>query len=179
MINNNCLFIIVESDKKSKTDSIYINVIIEKFFKKYTSLVKIEYIYASGKGNLISSKIINRIKTKSREFNKCELLFVYDTDEYSTNQNDIKINNSITEYARKNNYNVAWFCKDIENVLLNKSIDNNKKLEEAKNFIRNKDHINININKLQASKIKQGSSNIVNILNIIFEELIITTIIEH
>ena len=46
-------------------------------------------------------------------------------------------------------------------------------------IIRNKDHINININKLQASKIKQGSSNIVDILNIIFEELIINTIIEH
>jgi hypothetical protein len=69
------------------------------------------------------------------------------------------------KFCNDNKYELIWFCKDIERVYLRKKVVKDEKKKEAGKFKANKTIRNIDAKNLVASKYKDGTSNILNILD--------------
>ena len=88
-----------------------------------------------------------------------------DSDDYDINMEAIKFLNEAFKFCNDNKYELIWFCKDIERVYLRKKVVKDEKKKEAGKFKANKTIRNIDAKNLVASKYKDGTSNILNILD--------------
>ena len=86
-------------------------------------------------------------------------------DDYDINMEAIKFLNEAFKFCNDNKYELIWFCKDIERVYLRKKVVKDEKKKEAGKFKANKTIRNIDAKNLVASKYKDGTSNILNILD--------------
>ena len=69
------------------------------------------------------------------------------------------------KFCNDNKYELIWFCKDIERVYLRKKVVKDENKKEAGKFKANKTIRNIDAKNLVASNYKDGTSNILNILD--------------
>ena len=88
-----------------------------------------------------------------------------DSDDYDINMEAIKFLNEAFKFCNDNKYELIWFCKDIERVYLRKKVVKDEMKKEAGKFKANKTIRNIDAKNLVASKYKDGTSNILNILD--------------
>ena len=49
------------------------------------------------------------------------------------------MNTDIENFCRQNGYKFVWFCRDIEEVFLHKTVDDSKKKEEVAKFKKGND----------------------------------------
>ena len=127
------LIICVETSKTAATDVFYIEKTIKTFYRIDNS-IKLSYIYCEGKSKYNSKSVISEIKDKKSKIKDSIVIYVYDTDSIDSNTDDIKLTSLIEAYCNDNNYSYIWFYRDIEEVFLHQSIDNTKKVSEAKKF---------------------------------------------
>lgn len=162
------LILVVETNIEQGSDRLYIEDYIKHFFD--ISGVKLKFIPMSGKGNYKTTKVINKINQKIKEYTKTnpnnpkfKVIYFIDWDNPRFNNSQFNLNNQIVEYINKMNYELVYFNKNIENVFLQKDVESNKKLKEATRFVSKK-----LISEFDNSKCKIAQVVILNSSNIDF-----------
>lgn len=162
------LIFVVETNKKCKSDWIYIKDTIEHFFKYDRTQVKFTPVYMNGKGNYRNkdkeiSTVISQYKVAA-EKNQSRVIFCFDCDDYDSKQEDAVFIRDAKKYCDAQVYDFIWFCKDIERVYLGKKVDDNQKQKESAIF-KAKELVNVvDERKLCAKTYRINTSNIINVL---------------
>ena len=165
---NKLILIVVETTNKAQTDPAYISKAIREIYKQ-DSLITERYGYLSAKTNYKSRSIINEIKSKTSGFEEYHIVYCLDTDDIFTDPMQLNQNNEIMEYCRKNNYDVIWFCRDIEEVFLHKKINDTEKLKESKKFSSKKGISSATLQSLSSEGKYKQTSNFTKIFDKYFE----------
>ena len=163
------IVIVVEADERSRSDYIYIRSVLEKWFNLHKlSDVKISAVFMGGKGNYNKNKIVNAINTYIKGFSalgKTHVVYCFDTDKYDSDPYDRKLLDDEYKYCRENGYDFVWFCHDIEEVFLGKSVAKSEKTDKARRYSANNGIDNINKENLKAKTMTKGKSNLLCVLS--------------
>ena len=165
------LIFVVETNKRCNSDWIYIKETIEHFYSYDRTQIKLSVVYMDGKGNYSSSKKEKEIKSlisqysKASKVNKSKVIYCFDCDDYINNQDDAKFLEKAKQYCDSCGAEFVWFCKDIEEVYLGKSINDSQKKKESANFKAKKQINSVDSKKLSEDTYKIGTSNIMKVLD--------------
>lgn len=89
------------------------------------------------------------IKYRKNENNgDTSVINILDKDDFDTNPADSKFVKEVPSFCGQNQYELVWFVRGIEHVLLDQSVENNKKITFVANFKRIKEIINVSRSKL-------------------------------
>lgn len=160
------LLFCIEADRKSPTDWVYIQSVIDSFFSVPTS-VSIKKIEMGGKGNYQRQKITRQIKERTKAYKRNgETIVIYciDTDDLNTNPDRAREFREIKEYCQKTGAELVWFCRDIEEVFWGERISNSDKREYATRFRTQNRIAEIEEAKLRANRCANKTSCIVFVL---------------
>jgi len=162
------LIIVVETNKECDSDWMYIYSALKRFYLIGQD-IKLNQIYLGGKTNYQSNKIKKKIdsliRAKKESYNK--VIYCMDVD--NNNKEDITRNTSINVYCEKNNYDVVWFNKNIEEVFLDMKINDKDKSKKAKDFVTKNRIYGIKVNKFNDKKINRYRSNLLCVFDIYLE----------
>ena len=163
------IVIVVEADERSRSDYIYIRSVLEKWFNLHMlSNVKYSAVFMGGKGNYNKKKIVNEINTHVKRFNalgETHVVYCFDTDKYDSDPYDRKLLSDEEKYCKDNDYDFVWFCHDIEEVFLGKSVAKSEKTDKARRYSANNGIDNIDKENLKAKTMTKGKSNLLCVLN--------------
>lgn len=160
------LLFCIEADNKSQTDWVYIQSVIDAFFKVSTS-VSIKKIGMGGKGNFRRPKVIRQIREKTNAYKRNgETIVIYciDTDDLFTNPDREREFHEIEEYCWETGAELIWFCRDIEEVFWGERISSSDKVAYAARFRRQNMITEVEEEKLCAGSCAKKSSCIVVVL---------------
>ena len=112
------LIFVVEANKKSKTDWIYIKETIDRFYKYDEAHLKLSAVYMEGKNKYLSkvkevNLLISQYSSTSAN-NVTKVIYCFDCDDYDSNPVDKEFLEKTQEFCKANSYEYVWFCKDIE-----------------------------------------------------------------
>lgn len=163
------LIFVVETNKRCKSDWIYIKDTIDRFYQYDQANVKFSPVYMDGKGKYrkkkreISSLTSQYASTSNK--NQSKVLYCFDCDDYDIKQEDSEFLKSAQQYCKDQGYDFIWFCRDIECVYLGRKIDDGKKQKEAAIFKKKKMINNIDETTLLSVSYRENTSNIMNMLD--------------
>lgn len=161
------LIFVVETNKKCKSDWIYIKDTIERFFQYDQVQVKFSPVYMDGKGKYknkekeISSLISQYACSKE---NKSKVIFCFDCDDYDSNIDDANFLLNAKKYCEEKQYDFVWFCKDVERVYLGKKVDDSQKKKEASTFKAKKLINEVDERRLAVKEYRTNTSNILDVI---------------
>ena len=163
------LIFVVEANKKSKTDRIYIKETIDRFYKYNVAHLKLSTVYMDGKNKYLSkvkevNLLISQYSVASAN-NVTKVIYCFDCDDYDSNPVDKEFLEKTQEFCKANNYEYVWFCKDIERVYLGKKIEDGHKNSEATRFKANKLINGVSDSRLNGKSISRNMSNILRVLD--------------
>ena len=137
------LIVVVEADKNSKSDYIYIWKYINACYLLDSS-IKISPVYMGGKGNYKSNNVNKKIEDLTRKYKgqhgadaKQIVMLCTDTDDLTDGPNaheNITFMKDVEALCNKKGYNLIWFCRDIEEVFIGRRITKKEKAKTALNF---------------------------------------------
>ncbi len=161
------LIFLVEADKKTKSDWIYIKEVIDRFYR-IDSRIKLSTIYMEGKGNYSSKEsqiraLITQYKATDRN-NVSHVICCFDCDEYDTNPEEADFLKKARAYCQDKKYVFVWFCKDIERVMVGKKVEKSQKGEMAATFKKKRLINNVDEEKLNQATYATNTSNIMLVL---------------
>ena len=163
------LIFVVEANKKSKTDWIYIKETIDRFYKYDEAHLKLSAVYMEGKNKyLVKEKEVNLLISQyssTSTNNVTKVIYCFDCDDYDSNPVDKEFLEKTQEFCKANNYEYVWFCKDIERVYLGKKIEDGHKNSEAIRFKANKLINGVSDSRLNGKSISRNMSNILRVLD--------------
>lgn len=163
------LIFVVEANKKSKTDRIYIKETIDRFYKYNVAHLKLSTVYMDGKNKYLSKE--KEVKSLISEYNGAssnnvtKVIYCFDCDDYDSNPVDKEFLEKTQEFCKANNYEYVWFCKDIERVYLGKKVEDGHKNSEATKFKAKKLIDGVSESRLKGKKISRNMSNILSVLD--------------
>ena len=163
------LIFVVEANKKSKTDRIYIKETIDRFYKYNVAHLKLSTVYMDGKNKYLSKE--KEVKSLISEYNGAssnnvtKVIYCFDCDVYDSNPVDKEFLEKTQEFCKANNYEYVWFCKDIERVYLGKKVEDGHKNSEATKFKAKKLIDGVSESRLKGKKISRNMSNILSVLD--------------
>lgn len=163
--------ICVESNKKARTDAIYVDKAL-KYFYNIGSDVKILYVYLNGKGNYNRQTVLNEIirnKKQSSADNQV-VVYVIDTDNLQ-DSNVVKENGKITKFCNNKNFDLVWMCENVEEVFLNKTVADKQKVSSEKCFAVKTGLDKANELSLSAVQIRNKKSNLLLIFDQYLERI--------
>lgn len=165
------LIFVVETNKKCKSDWIYIKDTIDRFFQYNQAQVKLTPVYMDGKGNyknkekeiscLISQYVAG---AKIKQSNQSEVIFCFDCDDYDSEPEAATFLANAKSYCDEKGYYFIWFCKDVERVYLGKKIDDSQKKKEAATFKTKKLIDAVEEGKLTVNIYRTNTSNILSVI---------------
>lgn len=163
------LVFVVEANKKSKTDWIYIKETIDRFYKYDEAHLKLSTVYMDGKNKYLSKEkevnsLISQYSVASAN-NVTKVIYCFDCDDYDNNQVDKEFIEKAQEFCKANNYEYVWFCKDIESVYLGEKVEDGHKIREATKFKAKKLIDGVSESRLKGKKISRNMSNILSVLD--------------
>lgn len=164
------LILVVECDERSKSDLIYIKETIEHFYQ-IGAQVKLSPVYMKGKGNYRNSKTANDIKKYISQYqatnrsNISKVIYCFDCDDYDIKPSDANFLDTAFQYCKERDYELIWFCKDVERVYIGRKVDDKQKKSEAGKFKTKKLILNVDKCNLIACHYKRNSSNILKVLD--------------
>lgn len=163
------LIFVVETNKKCKSDWIYIKDTIDHFYKYDQAQVKFSPVYMNGKGNYQKkekeiSKLISQYSSTSKT-NHSKVIYCIDCDDYDNKQEDSEFLKSVQRYCKSREADLIWFCKDVEQVYIGKKVDDSQKKNEASNFKAKKLITDVDMHRLSVTGYRANTSNIMNILD--------------
>lgn len=163
------LIFVVETNKKCKSDWIYIKDTIDRFFQYDQSQVKFSPVYMDGKG---------RYKNKEKEIsgliaqyaagnktNESKVIFCFDCDDYDSKPEDAEFLVNAKQYCASKGFDFIWFCKDIERVYIGKKVDDGQKKNESVTFKAKKLIDAVDEARLSADNYRNNTSNIMNVID--------------
>lgn len=161
----------VETNKQANIDVGYIDAVIKQLYK-LGSEVKLQYKYFSGKGAYNSPKLLKEIKKDIAALNgrsSAEVIYCIDTDKYDSDAEVQKLNTDIENFCRQNRYKFMWFCRDVEEVFLHKTVEDSKKKAEVARFKKENDLGKATAITLSARFMARQKSNILLVLDQVLE----------
>lgn len=163
------LIFVVETNKKNKSDWMYINATLKHFYQTNDPHLKITPIYMNGKTKY--EKKLNEINNAIKQYaaggknRHSKVIYCFDCDNYDTDSVDQQFLNKAQYYCNNNGYEFVWFCKDIEHVYLGHQIPANMKKTEAEKFLRTGLISKLDSSVLSFDKYQKKTSNIMTIIN--------------
>ncbi|MBQ7890377.1 MAG: hypothetical protein IJ356_11510 [Erysipelotrichaceae bacterium] len=162
------LIFVVETNKKCKSDWIYIKDTIDCFYQ-YDQQVKLSVVYMDGKKKYKKKQkeilsLISQYCSRNKD-NQSKVLFCFDCDDYDSNPEDNRFIEEVKEYCAANGYDFIWFCKDIECVYLGEKVDKKLKKKASESFKSNKMIQNVQVRNLSVDSFQDNTSNILNVLD--------------
>ena len=97
--------------------------------------------------------------------NQSVVIYCFDCDDYDSNQRDSEFLDEVKEYCEDNGYRFVWFCKDIEQVYLNKKVADKEKKSVSFSFKEKKLIESVDCSKLLVDAYRSNTSNIMRILD--------------
>lgn len=160
------MIICLETNKRADTDGIYITEVIEHWYQK-NNKIKLSRVYMNTKSRYHSKDVRREIdkKTKDFIFGETRVIYCIDTDLYEKNADHAKELDDIVEYCKENDYDLVWFCHDVEEVFLGTKISDSQKVQEAGVFRKKRKIEEIPADDLSCSVKRARASNILNILD--------------
>lgn len=163
------LIFVVETNKKCKSDWIYIKDTIERFYKYNQAHIKFTPVYMDGRGKYQKkeSEILKNISqyASTAKGNCSRVIYCFDCDDYDIKQDDSDFLKNAKQYCSTKGYDFVWFCKDVERVYIGKKVDDSEKKRESATFKEKKLIANVEMKKLCETNYKANTSNIINILD--------------
>ncbi len=165
------LIFVVECDKNSESDWIYIKETIGYFYETIGPQIKLNHVYMEGRGNYKNNKTINDIKKKISQYratnrsNISKVIYCFDCDDYDIKPSDAKFLENAFQYCQERDYEFIWFCKDVERVYIGRKVDDRQKTNEAARFKKKSLILHVNKCNLVASQYQRNSSNILKVLD--------------
>lgn len=173
------LIICVETNKDCKSDKIYIWNTIHQFYKISQTEVKLNCVYMDCKGNYSSNKVYKRIKDYEKLYKagnpngESVVIMCFDCDDYDTDNETAKFLKDAREFCRNKGYHFVWFCKDIEQVYLGKSVPKKQKKESAERFAKSNGIAGVDISILKLdNRYQKGKSNLCTILDELLAQML-------
>ncbi len=165
------LIFCVETNKKCKSDYIYIKNTIDRFYSLDQAWIKLSFIYMDGKGNYDTLKNWKNIDRKIHDYsassksNHSKVIFCFDCDDYDTKSEDKKFLDNAKRYCEENGYDFVWFCKEIESVYLERRVSDGEKKKQAELFQRKCLIKDVNEQNLRAELYRDKHSNLCIVLD--------------
>ena len=160
------LIIVVETNKKNKSDWMYIKYTIDHFYDYDTAEIKLSTVYMDSKTKYKDKETeIQKLISRYGPNNKSEVIYCFDCDKYDTDVTERNFLDEAEQYCKDKGYQFVWFCKDIEQVYWGKKVEKNKKRDEAIKFLQKKEIKRISSAKLSVNKYRNNTSNILLILD--------------
>ncbi len=160
------LILCMETTKKADTDGIYITEVIRHMYQ-LNNQIKISRIYMGSKNKYNARNVLLEIKDKTDSYISGETKVIYciDTDNYEKDPKHAAELTQITQFCEHHDYDLIWFCHDVEDVFLGEKISDSHKVSEAGAFRRNERIKKIPHDKLSCCDKNVHTSNILNILD--------------
>lgn len=164
------IIIVLETKNKDGSDYVYFKSILSRFYKERGTGISIKPVFMNGKGNYdnVESKIRELIKQYDGVH---KVIYFFDIDNTNLNYDQEELNNNINEYCKSRNYEVVWYNKTIEDVLIGKVITKEKTKIANKFFSSNRIN-SINEELLNVSKFELITSKKSNVKYILDKYLI-------
>ena len=163
------LIFAVETNKKCKSDWIYIKDTIDHFYQYNQAQVKFSPVYMDGKGKYKNkekeiSSLISQY-TAGNKTNQSKVIFCFDCDDYDSKPEDADFLENAKCYCKKKGYEFIWFCKDVERVYLGKKVNDIQKKKESEIFKAKNLICAVDESKLVLSNYRANTSNIMNVID--------------
>ena len=163
------LIFVVETNKKCKSDWIYIKDTIDHFFQYDQAQVKFSPVYMDGKGRYKNkekeiSSLISQYAGGNKKNRSC-VMFCFDCDDYDSKPEDAEFLKNAKQYCDDREFDFIWFCKDIERVYIGKKVDDSQKKSESAAFKAKKLIDVVDGEKLMVNSYCSNSSNIINVIS--------------
>lgn len=163
------LIFVVETNKKCKSDWIYIKDTIDRFYQYDQAQVKFSVVYMDGKGKYKSkekeiSGLISQYAAGNKS-NQSHIICCFDCDDYDNKPEDADFLKNVKQYCEEKGYDFVWFCKDIERVYLGKKIEDCQKKKESAMFKAKKLIDVVEESKLNVNNYQGNASNIMLVIS--------------
>lgn len=159
------LILCVESNSTARTDYAYIESIIKHFYVD-DKKTKLSPFFLGSKGMYNASGNVKKINKMIKQFlGETTVIYFIDTDDYDTSADVKVLNDAIEKYCSDNGYEFVFFCKDIEDVFLNRRVSKSEKVNCAAEFKRKGLIETVNEEKLRFTKPVRHYSNILMVLD--------------
>lgn len=160
------LIFCVETNKKTKSDWYYLNSLIQQFYCVDTS-VKLSVVYMDGKNKYKQKSVLNDIKELHNMFrgDNTYVIYCFDTDDIVNSPKALSFMKEVEDYCLRNVFDLVWFNRDIENVLLGKSVSNSEKATYAIDYVRKKSYVHLNVKMVEKENRYIEGSNLFNVLD--------------
>ncbi len=163
------LIFVVETNKKCKSDWIYIKDTIDRFYEYDQVQVKFSPVYMDGKGRYKNKEkeilsLISQYAAGTKD-NQSKVIFCFDCDDYDSKSEDADFLANAKNYCDEKRYDFIWFCKDVERVYLGKKVDDSQKKKESATFKAKKLINAVDERKLAVNEYRANTSNIINIIS--------------
>ncbi len=93
------------------------------------------------------------------------MIYCIDTDDYEKNYNHLNEFNKIKKYCDEHDYDLVWFCHEIEEVFLEERVADKEKVKQAAQFRKNNKISEIKMTNLMSEDKYKCRSNILKILD--------------
>ena len=164
------LLFVVETSGDQKSDVLYLNHFIQRFYLYQNSVydqVSHDMIYMDGKHNYNAERLIDRIENERKMFRSLGgdaiCIYVVDTDSEGDAFEKGSYFDNLRSFCEKRGYELAWMCRNIEEVFLGKEV-HSKKTATAKAYVKRNEPIDIAL--FHAAIKKRGNSNLATILDL-------------
>ena len=139
------LILLFETTMNNKSDYKYVrsyilNVGLNRKFK-------LSPLYLNGKGNF--NKCEKNIRSLIKDYQgESKVIMFIDVDSTSINFDQVRLNRDIMNYCHKNDYDLVWFKRTIEEVFWGERINQSNKNNKADEFLRTNRIKKIDLNTL-------------------------------
>ena len=162
------LILVVETSGIDKSDTIYINSVLERYYD--TEGVNISWELLSGKQNYNNKKLLRKITNNCKAFSNIGgvsvVIYFVDTDSTETEYKNGSFFSNLQKLIDERGYQLVWFCKNTENVFLGVEPETlTNKTKAAIEFERSRRIESIKVDMLSKEKIQLYCSNIMLILD--------------
>lgn len=121
---------------ESKNDYPYISSTIKALYD-CSKDIRLDNAEMKGKNNYGDESVIKKINDLKWGFEGTSIvIYCYDTDDIFNRREDVEYEKKIVEYCNRNNYELVWFCRTIEEVFIGNTINEDKE-KVMKRYIRN------------------------------------------
>lgn len=163
------LIFCVETNKQADTDWVYIDETLKEYYQ-LPNQVKRSKINMETKSKYNSRKVLGEIEKQTKWYKnhahgETKVIYCIDTDAYESNYEHKKELDEIKNFCETHNYDLIWFCHDVEEVFIGKQVENSQKKKEAGAFRSNGGIKSVREEKLSATDIKSKCSNVLRILD--------------